>query len=84
MNVYTELYELLRPAPDTGAEVLFGTLTHAPTRTVTVEGTAVREGIRWPEGLRVQAEDEGRTLALLSCREGFLALFYLRGGEGPA
>lgn len=74
MNVYTELYELLRPAQSAGAELLFGTLTDAVSRTVTVEGTALRAGLWWPRGMALTAEDEGRTLALLSGREGFLVL----------
>ena len=71
MNVYSELWALLRPEKSLdGGGALFGTLAR-------VGGCEVSEGLFRPAGMSLRAEDVGRTLALLPCEEGFLLLFFV-------
>ena len=83
MNVYSELWALLRPKKSLdGGGALFGTLAGVSPLTVRVGGCEVSEGLFRPAGMSLRAEDVGRTLALLPCEEGFLLLFlWSRGGE---
>ena len=78
MNVYSELWALLKPEKDLEAGgALFGTLTGVSPLTVRVGGCEVSEGLFRPVGISIRAEDVGRTLALLPCEEGFLLLFFV-------
>lgn len=80
MNVYSELWAMLnreKPADPAG---LFGTLTAISPVTVTVQGTALTEGLFFPSGTRFTREDIGRTVALLVCEEGFWFLGFAGGG----
>ena len=80
MNVYSELWELLRPEVPDAPAGLFGTLTAISPLTVTVRGTALTEGLFYPSGTRFREEDVGRTAALLPCEEGFWILGFVGGG----
>lgn len=78
MNVYSELWALLRPEKSLdGGAALFGTLAGVSPLTVRVGGCEVSEGLFRPAGMSLRAEDVGRTLALLPCEEGFLLLFFV-------
>ena len=78
MNVYSELWALLRPEKSLdGGGALFGTLAGVSPLTVRVGGCEVSEGLFRPAGMSLRAEDVGRTLALLPCEEGFLLLFFV-------
>ena len=78
MNVYGELWELIKPQKDlAGGGVLFGALAGVSPLTVRVGGCEVREGLFRPSGMSLRAQDIGRTLALLPCEEGFLLLFFV-------
>ena len=80
MNVYSELWELLRPeAPDAPAG-LFGTVTALSPLTVTLRGTALAGGLFYPAGTVFRQEDVGREVALLPCEEGFWMLGFVGGG----
>ena len=81
MNVYSELWELLRPVGETASPVCFGTVTGFSPREVTVGGQAVRSGLRWPRGTALTQYDLGREVALLPLSDGFLVLFQVEGGE---
>ena len=76
MNVYSELWALIKPEKSLDAPAaLFGTLTGVSPLTVSIGGCGVSEGLFRPAGMSIRAEDVGRTLALLPCEEGFLLLF---------
>ena len=80
MNVYSELWELLRPEREDAPAGLFGTVTALSPLTVTLRGTALTEGLFYPSGTRFREEDVGREVALLPCEEGFWILGFV-GGE---
>ena len=80
MNVYSELLEILLREPEGTTGGLFGTLTAISPLTVTVRGTALTEGLFYPDGARFREEDVGREVALLACEEGFWILGFV-GGE---
>ena len=80
MNVYSELWELLRPEALDAPAGLFGTVTALSPLTVTLRGTALTEGLFYPSGTRFREEDVGREVALLPCEEGFWILGFV-GGE---
>ena len=82
MNVYSELWELLRPQEGTGAQVCFGTLTGVSPLEVTVGDTPIRQGLYYPRGTAYNKEQLGRELALLTVPGGFLILFQVEGGQG--
>ena len=68
MNVYSELWALLRPEKSLdGGGALFGTLAGVSPLTVRIGGCEVSEGLFRPAGMSLRAEDVGRTLALLPC-----------------
>ena len=78
MNVYSELWELLRPRQDADApEVLFGTLSGVSPLRVTVGDTVLSQGLYFEAGRVFRTQDIGRTVALLPCEEGFLILFFV-------
>ena len=78
MNVYSELWALLKPEKNLDAPAaLFGTLTGVSPLTVSAGGCEVSEGLFRPAGMSIRAEDVGRTLALIPCDEGFLLLFFV-------
>lgn len=74
MNLYSELLELLTPAPAETPVVLFGTLTSLSPLCVTVGGAAVSEGLHRLAGLGFTELDLGRDLAVLVCGDGLLIL----------
>lgn len=80
MNVYSELWALLRPETEERPCGLFGTVTAVDPLTVTVGGTAVTEGLYYPKGTRFYEEDIGTDVALLMCEEGFWILGRIGGG----
>ena len=80
MNVYSELLEILLREPEGTTGGLFGTLTAISPLTVTVRGTALAEGLFYPDGARFREEDVGREVALLVCEEGFWILGFVGGG----
>lgn len=79
MNVYTELWELLRPKTQDGQDggALFGTLSGVSPLSVTLGDTVLTQGIFFPAGMTFRDSDVGRTVALLPCEEGFLLLFFV-------
>ena len=77
MNVYSELWELLRPRQTQEGGALFGTVTGASPLRVSVGETVLSEGLYKPSGMSVTQYDVGRTVALLPCEEGFLILFFV-------
>lgn len=78
MNVYSELWALLRPERSLdGGGALFGTLAGVSPPAVCVGGAEVSEGLFRPSGMALREQDVGRTLALLPCEEGFLLLFFV-------
>lgn len=79
MSVYSELLDLLTPAPQWIAPCLLGRLTSLSPLTIRVGETAVTEGIFKPKGLRFRPEDVGCELALLPCEGGILILFATEG-----
>lgn len=80
MNVYTELWELIRPqARQEDGGALFGTLSGVSPLSVTVGDTVLDQGLFYPAGMTFDGEDIGRTVALLPCEEGFLILFFVGG-----
>ena len=82
MNVYSELWELLRPTQAEGTQVCFGTLTGISPLEVTVGDTPIRQGLYYPRGTAFPKEHLGRELALLALPDGFLILFQVEGGQG--
>ena len=82
MNVYSELWELLRPQEGADTQVCFGTLTGISPLEVTVGDTPIRQGLYYPLGTVYTKEQLGRELALLSVPDGFLILFQVEGGQG--
>ncbi len=80
MNVYSELLEILLREPEGTTGGLFGTLTAISPLTVTVRGTALTEGLFYPDGTVFRKEDIGREVALLLCEEGFWMLGFVGGG----
>ena len=80
MNVYSALWELLRPAETAAPAGVFGTLTAIAPPTVTVRGTAVSDGLLYPSGTAFRREDLGREAALLPCEEGLWFLGFREGG----
>ena len=82
MNVYSELWELLRPQEGTGTQVCFGILTGVSPLEVTVGDTPIRQGLYYPRGTTFYKEHLGRELALLTVPDGFLILFQVEGGQG--
>lgn len=81
MNVYSELWELLRPVEADASPVCFGTITGYDPKEVTVGGQALRKGLRWPRNAVWTQEDLGREVALLPLPDGFLVLFQTEGGD---
>lgn len=81
MNVYTQLWQLLRPPAAQAPAGLFGTLTACAPVTVSIQGSELREGLYYPRGTVFRREDIGREVALLPCEEGFWILGFV-GGEG--
>ena len=82
MNVYSELWELLRPTQAEGPQVCFGTLTGISPLEVTVGDTPIRQGLYYPRGTAYTKEHLGRELAMLTVPDGFLILFQVEGGLG--
>ena len=82
MNVYSELWELLRPTQAEGTQVCFGPLTGISPLEVTVGDTPIRQGLYYPMGTAYTKEQLGRELALLTVPDGFLILFQVEGGQG--
>ena len=80
MNVYSELWELLRPERESAPAGLFGRVTAVSPLTVTVRGTKLTEGLFYPDGTVFRKEDIGREVALLLCEEGFWMLGFVGGG----
>lgn len=80
MNVYSELWELLRPERESAPAGLFGRVTAVSPLTVTVRGTKLTEGLFYPDGTVFLEEDIDREVALLPCEEGFWILGFVGGG----
>ena len=80
MNVYSDLWELLRPEGQDAPMGLFGTVAAISPLTVALRGTALTEGVFYPSGTVFRQEDVGRGVALLPCEEGFWILGFV-GGE---
>lgn len=77
MNVYSELWELLRPQQQSEGGALFGTVRSASPLSVSVGETVLTEGLYKPAGMSVTDEDIGAAVALLPCETGFLILFFV-------
>ena len=77
MNVYSELWELLKPKEIQEGGALFGTLTGISPLTVSVGDTVLTEGLYKNARMPVRDEDIGRTVALIPCETGFLILFFV-------
>lgn len=77
MNVYSELWELLKPKEIQEGGALFGTVTGASPLRVSVGETVLSEGLYYPAGMSITVYDIGRTVALLPCETGFLILFFV-------
>ena len=80
MNVYSELWELLRPVQADTSPVCFGTLADVAPLTVTIGDTSITKNLFYPRGTVFHEDHIGRTLALLPCEDGFLILFQAEGG----
>lgn len=77
MNVYSELWQLLKPKEIQEGGALFGTVTGASPLCVSVGETVLTDGLYKPSGMSITGCDIGRTVALLPCEEGFLILFFV-------
>lgn len=79
MNVYSQLWELLRPTGTEGCPVCFGQISGIRPPAVTLAGQAV--SALWPRGTALTEADLGREVAMLPLPEGFLVLFQVEGGN---
>lgn len=77
MNVYSELWELLKPKETQEGGALFGTVRSASPLSVSVGETVLTEGLFKPAGMSFTVYDIGRTVALIPCETGFLILFFV-------
>ena len=77
MNVYSELWQLLKPKERQEGGALFGTVTGVSPLRVSVGETVLTEGLYKPSGMSITVYDIGRTVALLPCETGFLILFFV-------
>ena len=78
MNVYSELWALLKPEKSlNGGGALFAELAGVSPPALRFGETEVREGLFRPANLTLRAEDVGRTVAVLPCEEGFLLLLFV-------
>ena len=81
MNVYSQLWELLRPTGTEGCSVCFGQVSGIRPPAVTVAGQALSQGLVWPRGTALTEADMGREVAMLPLPDGFLVLFQVEGGN---
>ena len=81
MNVYSELWELLRPTVQPPQGALLGTVTAISPLTVTVGETALTKQLYLPVGTPLTQEDIGRQAALFPCGEDGFVVFFVEGGE---
>lgn len=81
MNVYAELWALLRPqsAPNEGA--LLGTVTAYRPLAVTVGDTVLTQNLFYPAGTEWRKEDVGKQAALLPCGEDGFLMLLVEGGS---
>ena len=80
MNVYSQLWELLRPTGAAGeSAVCFGQISGIQPPAVTLAGQVV--SALWPRGTALTEADLGREVAMLPLPEGFLVLFQVEGGN---
>lgn len=81
MNVYSELWELIRPTLQPPQGALLGTVTAISPLTVTVGETSLTRQLYLPAGTALTKEDLGRQAALLPCGEDGFLIFFVVGGE---
>ena len=81
MNVYSELWELLRPTVQPPQGALLGTVTAISPLTVTVGETALTKQLYLPAGTALTNGDVGQQAALLPCGEDGFVVFFVEGGE---
>jgi hypothetical protein len=74
LNLYSELLDILTLPQGERPAGLFGTLTALSPLTVSIDGTAVSQGLHRMAGMSFCEEDLGSTLALLCCGDGLLIL----------
>jgi len=77
MNVYSELWELLRPQQTQECGALFGTVKSVSPLTIRVGETVIEQGLSHSADMSFTASDIGRSVALLPCEAGFLVLFFV-------
>ena len=81
MNVYSELWALLRPTLQPPQGALLGTVTAISPLTVTVGETTLTRQLYLPAGTILTKEDVGRQAALLPCGADAFLIFFVVGGE---
>ena len=81
MNVYSELWALLRPEEAPHRCAVLGTVTAINPLTVTVGETALCRQLYRSAGTVLTKEDIGRQAALVPCGESGWIVWFVEGGE---
>lgn len=81
MNVYSELWALLRPTMQPQQGALLCTVTAISPLTVTVGETSLTRQLYLPAGTALTKEALGRQAALLPCGEDGFVVFFVEEGE---
>lgn len=80
MNVYSQLWDLLRQKKDRETPAVFGVLSAAQPPEVTLRGTRLSKGLFYPAGMTFRKEDLGREVLLLPCEQGLYLVGFVEGG----
>ena len=78
INVYQELWALLRPHETGAPTAVSGVLTSLSPLAVSVRGEVLSQGLLAAADLALEEQDLGRTVALLPMEEGLLLLCPIR------
>lgn len=81
MNVYSELWALLRPVEQTSRSTLLGTVSSVAPLAITVGDTTLTRQLYLPAGTALTQWDIGRQTALIPCGESGFIVFFVEGGD---
>lgn len=81
MNVYSELWALLRPVEAPHRRAVLGTVTAIHPLTVAVGEAVLSRELYLPAGTALNQEDIGRQAALIPCGESGWIVWFVEGGE---
>lgn len=81
MNVYSELWALLRPVEQPSRSALLGTVTAVAPLAVTVGDTTLTRQLYLPAGTTLTQWDIGRQAVLIPCGESAFIVIFVEGGD---